>query len=294
MRGEYTFEPGKWTVTEQMVKDYDELGFILVRGLFNKDEIEKINKALTMENGVAKYSYGLDDGHERRSRLVIWGHPGNDVTGMVGRCEKVVKTSEKLMGGEVYHYHTKVIMKEPHTGGSFVFHQDYGYWYANGNLKPDMNTVYIAVDRQDMSNGCMQIVPGSHRCGRIDHVMIGAQRGCDLERVNAILKAPGYELVPIELNPGDTLIFHCNIIHKSEQNNSPRRRYAILASYNRRDNNPVYEHHHPQYTPLEMVPDSAIMECQNFTELSGKMFVDPKKDKSVQYNEPDEKKGDAA
>ena len=32
----------------------------------------------------------------------------------------------QLLEGEVYHYHTKLMMKEPHTGGSFVWHQDYG------------------------------------------------------------------------------------------------------------------------------------------------------------------------
>jgi hypothetical protein len=31
------------------------------------------------------------------------------------------------MGGEIYHYHTKLAMKEAHTGGQFVWHQDYGY-----------------------------------------------------------------------------------------------------------------------------------------------------------------------
>ena len=46
---------------------------------------------------------------------------------MVGRCEKVAGTMGTLLRGEVYHYHTKLMMKEPHTGGSFVWHQDYGY-----------------------------------------------------------------------------------------------------------------------------------------------------------------------
>ena len=58
--------------------------------------------------------------------MALWNHPGEDSTGMVGRCEKVAGTMEKLLGGEVYHYHTKLMMKEAHTGGSFVWHQDYG------------------------------------------------------------------------------------------------------------------------------------------------------------------------
>ena len=39
------------------------------------------------------------------------------------------------------------MMKEPRTGGSFVWHQDYGYWYQNGCLLPEMGTVWIPLDK---------------------------------------------------------------------------------------------------------------------------------------------------
>ena len=48
-------------------------------------------------------------------------------------------------------------MKEALTGGSFVWHQDYGYWYQNGCLFPDMGTAFIAIDRCDEDNGCLQV-----------------------------------------------------------------------------------------------------------------------------------------
>ena len=38
----------------------------------------------------------LPDGEGRESRLVIWSHPGSDVTGMVARCEKVAGTMEQV------------------------------------------------------------------------------------------------------------------------------------------------------------------------------------------------------
>jgi hypothetical protein len=46
----------------------------------------------------------------------------SDVTGIVARSDKLVNRAEQLLGGEVYHYHTKFIMKEAHTGGSFVWY----------------------------------------------------------------------------------------------------------------------------------------------------------------------------
>jgi ectoine hydroxylase-related dioxygenase (phytanoyl-CoA dioxygenase family) len=62
-----------------------------------------------------------------------------------------------LLDGEVYHYHTKLMMKEAYTGGQFVWHQDYGYWYDNTCLFPDMATVFIAIDKTDVGNGCLKV-----------------------------------------------------------------------------------------------------------------------------------------
>ncbi len=48
----------------------------------------------------------------------------------------MVNSAEKLLGGEVYHYHSKMIMKDAKVGGAWAWHQDYGYWYQNGVLFP--------------------------------------------------------------------------------------------------------------------------------------------------------------
>ena len=96
------------------------------RSLLSGEELKKLKQFLEEDGEIMKHSYGRDDGHGRSSRMCLWNHPGEDITGMVGRCEKVVTTMEDLLGGEVYHYHTKLMMKEARTGGSFVWHQDYG------------------------------------------------------------------------------------------------------------------------------------------------------------------------
>ena len=105
-------------------------------------------------------------------------------------------------------------------------------------------------------------------------------------------------LVRSELDPGDAMFFHCNLLHCSDQNNSDHRRWAFLISYNRVSNNPVIKHHHPMYTPLikasifrvtikfdeiiiYQVPDLAILKCKTVVDLSGKDFMDPKNDHTV-------------
>lgn len=85
-----------------------------------------MKETLEREDGILQYSYGREDGHGRSSRMCLWNQSGDDLTGMVGRCVKVAGTMKNLLEGEIYHYHTKLMMKEAHTGGSFAWHQDYG------------------------------------------------------------------------------------------------------------------------------------------------------------------------
>ena len=57
------------------------------------------------------------------------------------------------------------------------------------------------------------------------------------------------------------MFFHSNVLHRSDQNASPRRRWAFLIAYNRATNNPVIPHHHPQYTALNKVSYTLYTYC---------------------------------
>lgn len=276
---EFQYDPQTFDVTPEMQEVFDWDGGFIVRNFLCKEELDLIWKVLLGEKSLVNRAWDLADGEGRASRLVIWSHPGDDVTGMLARSEKVAGTCEKLLGGEVYHYHTKVMMKEARTGGKHLWHQDYGYWYKNGCLRPDMMTCFIAMDPCIKKNGGLQVLKGTQRCGRIDHDIIHGQTVANQERVDELAKH--FEHLYAELNPGDALFFHCNLLHTSDKNDSDLRRWAFLCCYNRADNDPVYKHHHPNYTPLHKVPNSAILECTNFNDFTGKEFMDPKGDKTV-------------
>lgn len=113
--------------------------------------------------------------------------------------------------------------------------------------------------------------------------MVAGQTGADVERVKEIEKVCPMEFV--EMEPGDALFFHSNLLHTSGPNNSDLRRWAFLVAYNTKANNPVIPHHHPQYTPLEKVSNSAIKDCTNVTDMSGKEFLNPTVDKTVTLDE---------
>ena len=60
-------------------------------------------------------------------------------------------------------------------------------------------------------------------------------------------------IVVVFHSPGDALFFHCNLLHSSSENSSAHRRWALAVAYNRADNNPIEDHHHPKYTKLNKV-----------------------------------------
>ena len=246
-------------IKEQRLEEYRRDGYILEKHLFDKEEIELLRRAAKEDRQLDQHSFGRGDGEGGTVRLSLWNHPGDTIYGMFARCESIVNSAEKILDGEVYHYHSKMIMKDAKVGGAWAWHQDYGYWYQNGVLFPLLTSAYIAVDPSTKQNGCMQVLKGSHLMGRIDHVLTGDQAGADLERVHEAEKR--LELVYVEMDPGDVLFFDANMLHRSDQNRSDNPRWSMICCYNAARNDPYKESHHPRYTPLHKVPDSAIREA---------------------------------
>ena len=233
-------------------------GMLFKRGYFDAEEIALLRRAVGKDDSLQANMVEIPDPEWVKTELVVWNHPGDDLFGAVARCARIVEAMELMLGGEVYHYHSKLIAKQPRTGGGFRWHQDFGYWYENGILFPDLASVMIAVDRMTVENGCLQVLKGSHRLGRVTHIDVGGQKSADPERVAEARKV--LEHVHCELEPGDCLFTHCNTLHASAPNESDKPRTALLCCYNAARNNPFRAHHHASYTPIEMLPDEAVKE----------------------------------
>ncbi len=240
------------------VEQFDRDGYLICRGQYDHEEMDLLLTTARADRNMLGHILPVKDAKGRQSKLSVWNHPGDDIYGMISRGRRMVDAMEQLLGEEVYHYHSKMMLKEPQVGGAWEWHQDYGYWYQNGCLLPDMASGLIAVDHATRENGCLQLLKGSHKMGRVEHGRFGDQTGADPERVKVATER--FEMVYFEADPGDVLFFHGNVLHASAANTSPNPRWSLICCYNTRENDPYKESHHPRYTPLSKVPDSAVKE----------------------------------
>jgi len=275
------------SLSPAQIADFLRDGYVIVRGLFDTEEMNIMRTAAKADAALKSNAYEVADGKGAAIKLALWNKAGEDIYGAVSRSPRIVDAMEQLLGDEVYHYHSKMSIKEPYTGGAWNWHQDYGYWYLNGCLFPDLASAFIAVDPNTRENGCMQVLRGSHKMGRVEHGKFGDQTGADPERVENAKKV--MEHVYVELAPGDVLFFHSLTLHASDQNKSPNPRWSFICCYNTKHNNPYKASHHPFYEKLEKVPDTRLKEMGARLAAEGAEAITSSADKA-DYWRPDRDK----
>jgi ectoine hydroxylase len=245
------------TLSDDQIAAFVEDGFVIVRSFLGAAQVAALLDAVAHDVALRRRTYQVHDGGDgSATELALWNEPGEDSLGALARNIRLAGAAAQLLGDEVYHYHTKLNSKRPGGGGTWVWHQDYGYWYENSCPFPDMLTVAVPLSPQTSTSGCLEVLRGSHRAGRIDHRRVGGQTGADPARVAHLEQR--LDRVSFLAAPGDVMFFHCNTLHTSSPNGSETRRDLLLVAYNARHNDPPVAHHHPGYTPLQLLADEEI------------------------------------
>ena len=125
-------------------------------------------------------------------------------------------------------YTEKLNVKRAHKGGKFALHQDFPYWIDVAEDAANMVTVWLALDDADRTNACLEVLPGSHKLGRVP----GKVGGTEFE-ANEIdpdtFDSSG--MIFVEVSAGDAIIFGPFLVHRSAANTSDRDRRALLYTY---------------------------------------------------------------
>ena len=220
---------------------YLEYGFLLVPKLIEIDELESwSNRFVDIVNGdrpqtpgmvlmkdvmVAKGAVVPEDPILGVNKLLNF----EDDPGFYSYVQNknLVAVANDLIGNELYSLVTNVFNKPPEVDGRHPLHQDLRYF----RMRPPEKIVaaWTAISACTRDNGCLAVVPKSHRMGSLEH------RLPDWDFVNfafyGVEDTTGLERKHIEMEPGDTVFFHPLLIHGSGRNLTSECRRSISTHY---------------------------------------------------------------
>ena len=215
-----------------MVSDFKENGFYAQSSLFTKETLQKYSLefdrivAQLQESGEAinaRWGSELTKDIEQSESQVIHTHNVQSYSAQMMAMiqnEQFLDAVEELIGPDIILHHTKLFLKPPRNGSAFPLHQDWSYFPTEKN---SMIAAVIHLSESDESMGCMRIVPGSHKLGKMEktdgHSFVkGVHDRYQLE-----------DAEPVIAEPGDIIFFHCCSLHGSMPNVSKRPRKTVLV-----------------------------------------------------------------
>jgi len=141
--------------------------------------------------------------------------------------DRLLDIAELFVGGNIALFASHYISKPPSDGQPVLWHQDGSYW----PLEPmDVVTLWLAVDESTPENGCMRVIPGTHRTA-----LQPLQRRTDVPNVLSSGMDPSLvdesKAVDVVLAAGDVSVHHPALIHGSNANRSSKRRCGLTIRY---------------------------------------------------------------
>ncbi|MGE3316559.1 MAG: phytanoyl-CoA dioxygenase family protein [Planctomycetaceae bacterium] len=143
---------------------------------------------------------------------------------------------KQLLGSDVYlplAHHNCVMTKQPHFSSDTGWHQDIRYWSF---ARPELVSVWLALTSENVGNGCLQVIPGTHRMEfdrrRFDDDLFFRN---DMSENQALIATRKF----VELDPGDVLFFHCRTLHAATRNQSGATKVSVVFTFRPGDNPPI-------------------------------------------------------
>ncbi len=216
-------------ISEQQIDSYRENGYVAVENVFAADQVAALRRAtdelVEKSRSVTEHSdiYDLEPGHTadvprvRRVKNPILHDPAFD---QALRNPGMLNIVEKLIGPGIRYQNTKLNMKSPGYGSPVQWHQDWGF-YPHTN--DDILAVGVAIDDMTEQNGCLLVVPGSHRGPVHDHHEDGVFVGAVTDRV-----IDDADAAKVTVAAGGITIHHVRTLHASAPNLSPHARRLLL------------------------------------------------------------------
>ncbi|WP_086824710.1 phytanoyl-CoA dioxygenase family protein [Allokutzneria sp. NRRL B-24872] len=200
------------------VLSYEDRGYAVFREVLDPSLMAEVGEHVDWLHREHPDRRGEQLSHELVARDPFWVRLISD--------ERLLDIASAFLGEDLALFASHYISKPPYSGQAVLWHQDGAFW----PLDPmRVITLWLAVDESTPDNGCLRVIPGSHRTA------IGATRErTDVDNVlgaETTVAVDESRAVDLVLSPGDVEAHHPNIVHGSNANTSPKRRCGLTIRY---------------------------------------------------------------
>ncbi|MGH8769507.1 MAG: phytanoyl-CoA dioxygenase family protein [Burkholderiales bacterium] len=236
-------------LSPQQIAQFERDGFVIVRGLADRQLCERMKtlamRHLAEEIGPLEYEAqlknpgspaSLDARGGRTVRRLLQAFSRDALFREWAVAPEIVGRVRQLLGPSVdlsQAHHNCVMTKNPAFSGATSWHQDIRFWSFE---KPELISAWLALGQEHEENGCLLLVPGSHRIEfrreQFDDALFLRD---DLQENRKLLQGR----IAAELDTGDVLFFHCRLLHAAGTNRSGLTKFAAVFTYHAAGNRPL-------------------------------------------------------
>src|SRR5207237_271493 len=98
-------------LSDSQLAQFHRDGYLIVEQLFDREEIDLLSRIARADHPLEQQAASRRDGAGGVIRLSVRNALGDDIYSAFVRCRRIVEAMERLLDGEVYHYHHKMILK---------------------------------------------------------------------------------------------------------------------------------------------------------------------------------------
>lgn len=144
------------------------------------------------------------------------------------RHPRILDAVETILGPDLLCWMSNFFAKDAGDGQFISWHQDSTYWALSS---PDVVTAWVAFTPSDRSNGCLQVIPGSHLVEQVPHRDTFVENNMLSRGQEIAVEVDLNEAVDVVLAPGEMSLHHVRIFHGSEPNRGSIRRIGFAIRY---------------------------------------------------------------
>ena len=244
-------------LSKEQIESFNENGFLLIRDFYDKDrcdaikEIAKVHLKYEIKPIETEYEYiGIEKDEYKKSIRRLRGVYDRDILfkGWMHN-PKIKPILEQLLNEKpilITAHHNSIMTKMPKTSTQTCWHKDSRYWNYD---KDNLLSVWLALDKENSENGVLEFIPKSHKMKFKDEQFDKKSFfRSDLEENKKIIATK----VSFELNKGDIILFHSELLHRANANKSNKPKISFVYTVKGKSVNAIKGTRSAKYKEIEL------------------------------------------